>query len=107
MSDIARSMKAKGYKPLAADAKGGIAFRRSTTKENNTLLEPVWFDTGMKMKGPGGKEVPRTVCATDEADCEEYARKGWTPVVKKQKKSRVIDSKEKTGTKAKKSAKKS
>ena len=103
MSDIARAMKAKGYKPLAADAKGGIAFRRSTTKENNTLLEPIWFDTGRKMKDKDGKEVPRTICATDEAEYEEYARKGWTPVVKKQKKSRVIASKEKIGSRVKKS----
>jgi hypothetical protein len=89
MTEIARSMKKKGYTPLAADDKGGIGFRDSVSKENGLLEKPVWFDTGKKMKDAKGKFVPRTVSAADELKYAEYIEKGWTPVIQKKVKSKA------------------
>ena len=84
MSDIARSMERKGYKPLAANDRGGIGFRASLTEECEELAEPVWFDTGLKMKGVSdegvGVEVKRTVCARDKRKYREFEANGWKPL---------------------------
>ncbi len=87
MTEIARSMKRKGYTPLAADNKGGIGFRDSVTKDNGLLEKTVWFDTGKKMKDAKGRLVPRTVSASDELKYAEYIEKGWKPIKPKKKKT--------------------
>lgn len=84
MSDIARAMERKGYKPLAANDRGGIGFRASLKEECEELAKPVWFDTGLKMKGESkaglAVEINRTVCARDRRKYREYVANGWKPI---------------------------
>ena len=69
-------MEKKGYIPLSDDGKGAIGFRPSLNKINRRLPVEIWFDTGKKMNDG----TPRTVCAYDEAQREEYLKRGWKPV---------------------------
>ncbi len=85
MSDIARSMVSKGYTPLAADNFGGIGFRKSLKADSGQLSAPVWFDTGLKMKGVSSDgqviSVSRTACAYDESRYKRYLERGWKPII--------------------------
>jgi hypothetical protein len=99
MTDIAESLRKKGYKALAADSKAGIGFRNSMDRAEMPLKNPVWFDTGLKMKGLDAKgktiQVSRTICAYDEGTYDDYAERGWSPVkpvkvVNSKKSSKVI-----------------
>lgn len=78
-------MKRKGYTPLSADRFGGIGFRRSLKDDNRPLDDKVWFDTGAVMAD--GK-TPRTVCAVDEAQYNEFVKKGWTVAGVKSKRAK-------------------
>ncbi|MCK4846095.1 MAG: hypothetical protein KAS88_00375 [Deltaproteobacteria bacterium] len=83
MSDIVRSMERKGFKALAVNDRGGIGFKASFKEDLEELEEPVWFDTGLKMKGIDKNgltvEVNRSVCARDKQKYREYEANGWKP----------------------------
>ncbi|VAW37816.1 hypothetical protein MNBD_DELTA02-732 [hydrothermal vent metagenome] len=84
MGDIARSMRKKGYEPLATDSFGGIGFKKNlkvTEEEGPPRYEPwqgdLWFDTGKRMQD--GK-TPRTVVAKSAEQYREYLKKGYLPL---------------------------
>ncbi len=89
MSDIATSMRKKGYEPLAVDSFGGIGFKRSLragNDEGSSELEnwpgeiwpgEKWFDTGKLMQDG---VTPRTVVARTKDQYGEYQKKGYSPV---------------------------
>ena len=84
MSDIARSMRKKGYEPLATDSFGGIGFKKNLkvsdeegTLQYELLAGDVWFDTGKKMQDG---VTPRTVVARNKDQYLENLKKGYSVV---------------------------
>ncbi len=90
MNDIARSMRKKGYEPLAADSFGGIGFRKNLKVSNeedifyeDLWLGDIWFDTGKKMQDG---LTPRTIVARNKEQYAENLKKGYS-IVKETKAS--------------------
>ncbi len=100
MSGIDSSMRKKGYETLHADNMGGIGFKRSINKNAREIDAPVWFDTGLTMKGikknGESEDVRRLVCAYDGVQYDEYMSKGWKPIKKKSVVTKKISKRKKT-----------
>ncbi len=84
MSDIARSMRKKGYEPLATDSFGGIGFRKNIKVNDDEdifyeglWLGDIWFDTGKKMQDG---VTPRTIVARNRDQYAENLKKGYSVV---------------------------
>lgn len=84
MSDIARSMKRKGYEPLAVDSFGGIGFKKSLKGDDDDgsyqeELWPgvMWFETGKVMQDG---VTPRTIAARNVEQYRECVKNGYKPV---------------------------
>ncbi len=81
---ITDSMLKRGYEPLSVGTHAGIGFRKSLRRVSKPLENPVWFDTGCRMraidKNGNLTTITRTVCAHTEEDAEEFRKKGWKPL---------------------------
>ena len=81
---IASSMLERGYEPLSVGRHASIGFRKNLKRASIPLEEPIWFDTGCRMRALDEDGNPtiitRTVCAHTEEDVEEFKKKGWKPV---------------------------